>query len=146
MYLPVMQGLAASRRPCVVGHVDEDGRMEIYIGGRYSTGIGLVGTVSASGEGSRIDTRAGWIGWEKWFHPLVRVGLVILAGVVMRETTATDGLVGALVVVPVAFVGALSWFNLTRLSRRFRGHELPMVLGRLERALAPHIRQPPAGA
>jgi len=34
MYLPVTEGIAASRRADIAGRVDDDGRLEIHIGGK----------------------------------------------------------------------------------------------------------------
>jgi hypothetical protein len=144
MHLPVMEGIAASRRSDVVGRVDDDGRLAIYIGGKSSSGIGLVGSVSALGEGSRIATRVGWIGLRRWFEPAVRIFVLYAVGCAAYvAVTASDSFdVGASAALAAMLAGA--WFlNIRWRAQSARQDELPRIFERLERVLAPHLRQPP---
>src|SRR5262245_12900995 len=85
MYLPAMEGIAASRRADVVGRVDEKGRLEIYVAARRSSGLGLVGNVEASGQGSRIVTRVGWTGLHRWGNPVfTALAIVTVGSLVLR--------------------------------------------------------------
>jgi hypothetical protein len=144
MHLPVMEGIAASRRSEVVGRVDDDGRLEIYIGGKRSSGLGLVGNVEAFGQGSRIVTRVGWTSLNRWGNPaFTALAIVSVAGIVHMVAGEPDAFViGAGIALSVMVAGG--WIvNLTSSGRQARQHELPVIFERLERALAPHLRQPP---
>lgn len=143
MHLPVMDGIAASRRADVVGRVEDDGRLEVYVVGRRRSGLGLVGVVSASGPGSRIDAGVGWIGMEKWLAPLWAIALIVLEGILAQQAIAAgDGLVAGASLLLAAILGAGWLLNLTTRARVARRRELPAILERLDRALAPHLRHP----
>jgi hypothetical protein len=143
MYMPVMEGIAASRRADVVGQVDDDGRLEIYIGGKRSSGLGLVGTVEASGQGSRIVTRVGWTSLHRWGNPLFTALAIFSVGVLAhRAATASDAiLTGASLALAAMITGG--WImNLVSSAGLARRQELPEIFERLERALGPHLRRP----
>jgi hypothetical protein len=143
MYLPVLEGIAASRRSDVVGRVDDDGRLAIYIGGKGGSGIGLLGSVSALGEGSRIATRVGWIGLRRWFEPVIRFFVLYAVGFAgYVAATASDGFEMAAGIVLAAMLGGGWFLNLRWRAQSARQDELPRIFERLERALAPHLRQP----
>jgi hypothetical protein len=140
MQLPVMEGIAASRRSDVVGRVDDDGRLAIYVGGKSGSGIGLVGSVSALGEGSRIATRVGWIGLRRWFEPAVRIFVLYVVGFAAYvAVTASDSFdVGASGALAAMLAGG--WFlNLRWRAQSAKQDELPRIFERLEQALAPHL-------
>ncbi len=143
MYLPVLEGIEASRRPDVVGRVDDRGRLEIYIGGNQATGLGLVGTVTAIGQGSRIVTGVGWIGLRRWLEPAVRIfALCAVGSAGYIAVTASDSFAVAASVVLAAMLAGSWLLNLRWRAQSARQDELPRIFERLERALAPHLRQP----
>jgi hypothetical protein len=144
MHLPVMEGIAANQRSDVVGSVDDDGRLEIYVGGRRGSGLGLVGKVEASGQGSRIVTRVGWTSLHRWGHPVfTALVCVAVGGLVHMVAGEPDGVVvGAGCLLAVMLAGG--WVaHLASSGSRAKQHELPAIFERLERALAPHLRQSP---
>jgi hypothetical protein len=143
--LPVMDGVRAIERSDVVGSVDDEGRLQIYIGRRTATGIGLVGRVLPLGQGSRIATRVGWIGQHWWHEPLFTVFMLCAAGTaVYAGVTATDAFDAGLALAMGAVFAGGRLLNLRSRAQCARSDELPTIFARLERALAPHRPQPPA--
>lgn len=144
MYLPVMEGIAANQRSDVVGSVDDDGRLEIYVGGRRGSGLGLVGNVEASGQGSRIVTRVGWTSLHRWGHPVfTALVFVAVAGLVRMVAGEPEVIIVAAGYLLAAMLAGGWIANLASSGRQARQHELPVIFERLERVLAPHLRQPP---
>jgi hypothetical protein len=146
MYLPAMEGIAASRGADVVGRVHDDGRLEIYVAARRSSGLGLVGNVEASGQGSRIVTRVGWTGLYRWGNPVFTALLIFSVGFLVHMAAGESDpfAVGAAVALAVMLVGG--WVgNVTSSAGQARRQELPVIFERLERVLAPHLRRPPTG-
>jgi hypothetical protein len=142
LYLPVLEGIEANKRSDVVGSVDDDGRLQIYIGGKGGTGIGLVGRVSASGAGSRIETRVGWTSLHRWFEPALTVLAVAAPGaVVYRAIGESDGLILGLSLALAVMIGGGRLLALSSQASTARERELPAILERLDRALAPHRRE-----
>jgi hypothetical protein len=143
-HLPVMEGIRASRRSEVVGDVDDEGRFQIYIGHRKSSGLGLIGAVSARGTGSRIEGRVGWVGLHRWAEPALTLVAIGAPGVAVVEALReSDGL---LLVVALALAAILAGGRLLSLASQAeaaRTHELPAILGHLEPVLAPHRRGTP---
>jgi hypothetical protein len=144
MHRPVMEGIAASRRSEVVGSVDDDGRLEIYVGGKRGSGLGLVGHVEACGQGSRIVTRVGWTSLHRWGHPVfTALVFVAVAGLVHMVAGEPEVIIVGAGYLLAAMVAGGWIANLTSSGRQARQHELPAIFERLERVLAPHLRQPP---
>lgn len=141
--LPVMEGIRGIARCDVVGRVDDDGRLQIYIGARRATGIGLVGRVSALGDGSIIQTRVGWIGLYRWWEPAVRVVLpCFVASVVWIAATSSDAFDAGLGLLFAIMVAGGWYSNVRWRALCAREEELPAIVARLHQALAPHVREP----
>jgi hypothetical protein len=145
-FLPVTEGIRGIARSDVVGRVDDDGRLQIYIGARRATGIGLVGRVSALGDGSSIQTRVAWFGFYRWWEPAIRVVLpCVVASVLWTTATFRDTFdVGMGLLLAIMLAGG--WYsNLRWRARSAREEELPAVVARVDQALAPHLRKPRVG-
>jgi hypothetical protein len=144
-FLPVMDGIRAIERSGVVGSVDDDGRLQIYVGGRKATGIGLLGRVSALGQGSRIVTRVGWIGQHWWHEPLFTFCMLCAAGTaVYTGATATDAVDAGLALLFAAMIAGGRLLDVRGRAQLARNDELPLIFECLERVLSPHGHQPPA--
>ena len=125
----------------VVGRVVEN-RFEIYRSGKYSSGIGLVGTVEDTPAGSRVLANVGWGGPTKWVMPAITVmaiiGVIGIATEVPREmSNGAD--TWASVALGVMVVGG-QLGNLVTRYRWARDDDLPVLLEHLERLLGPYKR------
>jgi hypothetical protein len=146
MYLPVMEGIAASGRSEVVGSVDDDGRFQIYIGHRRATGLGLVGNVSPRGSFSRIEARVGWVRLHPWAEPLLTIAATLAsAGVVYQAVAEGDGFMLGMGLVLGAMLAGGRFLHLRSSAAVARESELPAIVERLEQALAPHRSPTPTG-
>lgn len=142
LYLPVGEGLAHSARPEAVGRFRDAG-FDLYISGRFSSGLGLIGTVKDTPTGSQVITHVGWSGLNKWVMPGVTI-VALCAATAMAfdipeaiskggsDASATFGLIA------ICVGGQLA--NLISRERRARRDDLPMLFEQLERALAPYRR------
>ena len=119
-----------------------DPRFEIYISGRYASGLGLIGRVEETPTGSRVITEVGWTGPFKWVIPGLTV-MVIAGGIALARdlpaiiSRGSDEWPTAAMVAMA--VGGLTLNGMTR-ERRARHDDLPMIIGQLDRVLAPYRR------
>lgn len=142
LFRPFGEGNAQSATPEVVGRI-WDTRFEIYISGKYASGIGLIGTVEETSVGSQVITRVGWTGPTKWVMPgftvLVVVAVIGMAGDVPAAiSTGSDAAWATIALGVMCVVGQTA--NLISRERRARHDDLPMIFEQLERALAPYRR------
>jgi hypothetical protein len=138
-FLPVMEGMRGIARSDVVGKVHDDGRLQIYIGARRATCIGLVGRVSAHPDGSSIETRVGWIGFSRWWEPAARVWQPCFVAMVLKvAATFKDPFEIGMGLLLAFMVAGGSFASLRSRARCAREEELPAIVACLDRALAPH--------
>ena len=142
LFRPVSEGFAQGVRPEIVGRVAGD-RFDIYISSKFSSGIGLVGTIEgAPGGGARVIANVGWSGPTKWVMPAVTVLALAGAAAFVRDVPAamngaSDAWPG---VALAAMVIAVQTASLISRERRARNDDLPMLFERLEHVLAPCVR------
>lgn len=144
LHLPVLEGVSAHLREDVVGGVDEDGRMEVYIGAKWSTGLGLVGRIAPHDEGSRISVRVGWTGSYRWGAALW-AAILLVFGFGAYDLAVNEGrpYLAAITMVGVVVTRILLAFDA---GRKARQRELPSLVAHLDRVLAPHLTErPPRG-
>jgi hypothetical protein len=128
----------------VVGDVDDEGRFQIYIGHRKSSGLGLIGAVSARGTGSRIEGRVGRVGPHRWAEPALTLVAIGAPGVaVVHALREGDGLLLGVAFALAAILAGGRLLGLASQADAARTRELPAILGHLEPVLAPHRRGTP---
>jgi hypothetical protein len=141
LFRPFGEGNAQSATPEVVGRIWEK-RFEIYISGKFASGIGLIGTVEDTSLGSQVTTKVGWTGPTKWVWPgltvLLMVAVIASAGDV--PAAISTGSVDWLTVGFGVMCAVLQMANLMTCERRARHHDLPMIFEQLERVLSPYRR------
>jgi hypothetical protein len=142
MFMSVGDGLAASRSRDIVGHVDDDGALQVYVSARRVSGLGLVGNVSPLGDGSRVDARVGWTGLHKWVMPGINVLALGTIAWLVVDGFATGGELGT--GGTAAYVGflAVGWLVMSTAVAHNAQRELPEVIERVEKTLAPHLVRP----
>ena len=141
LFRPFGEGNAQSTTPEVVGRVWEK-RFEIYISGKFASGIGLIGTVEETSVGSQVITKVGWTGPTKWVMPsftVLLVGVVIASARDISAAISTGSVEWPTVALGVIAVGGQT-ANLISRERRARHADLPMIFEQLERVLAPYRR------
>lgn len=145
LYMDALEGMAASSRSMVVGTVDDDGRLVAYVSGKRSSGMGLLGSVSSHGPGSRVEVRVGRVGLQKWFMPFMTLLMPMWPGMTLYHalTGADSGLVAAEAAVSLILTGGWA-ASLHSSGVVLRDSELPRMFEALDRVLAPHRR--PTGA
>ena len=141
LFRPFGEGNARSAQPEVVGRF-WDTRFEVYISGKYASGIGLIGTVEETSVGSQVITRVGWTGPTKWVWPGLTVLLMVavIAGAGDVPAAISTGSVDWLAVGFGVMCAVLRMANLMTCERRARCNDLPMIFEQLERVLAPYRR------
>jgi hypothetical protein len=142
LFRRVSEGNAQSVRLEVVGRV-WDRRFEIYLSGKFASGIGLVGTVEETPSGSQVITKVGWTGPFKWVMPSLTVvavvGVIAIASDAREEiVSGSDEAWGTLGLLAMGAGGQLA--NLMTRGRRARHDDLPKLFEQLERVLVPYRR------
>ena|SRR5260221_11300431 len=142
LFRRVSEGNAQSVRLEVVGRV-WDRHFEIYLSGKFASGIGLVGTVEETPSGSQLITEVGWTGPFKWVMPSLTVvavvGVIAIASDAREEIfTGSDEAWGTLGLLAMGAGGQLA--NLMTRGRRARHDDLPKLFEQLERVLVPYRR------
>jgi hypothetical protein len=141
LFRPFGEGNAQSATPEVVGRIWEK-RFEIYISGKYASGIGLSGMVEDTPVGSQVITRVGWTGPTKWVMPgftvLMVVAVILIAGDVPEAISTGSDAWATIGLGVMCAVGQTA--NLISRERRARHDDLPMIFEQLERVLAPYRR------
>lgn len=134
-------GFAQSASPEVVARV-WDRHFEVYVSGKYASGIGLSAAIEGTSTGSQVLTRVGWTGPTKWVMPALTVAAVTagvtLAADIRGELSAGSGAWVTAAIIVMCVGGQVA--NLVSRDRRARRDDLPMVFKKLEAVLAPHRR------
>jgi len=132
---------AQSLRMEVVGRV-KGNRFEIYLSGKYSTTIGLKGTIDETPTGSRVTANVGWCSPTKWVIPGITV-LMLFGGFglfweVPRVVSKGEDPWPITALGLMAVGGQL--LNLSTVCRRARNDDLPKILEHVDRVLGPYQR------
>lgn len=131
-------GFAQSIRLEVVGRVSDEW-FEIYMAGKYASGIGIIGAVEATPGGSRVTVRVGWTAPTKWVMPGLNVAALFAVAAFAPEVPAAisgtqpDGWV-TLAIIALVGGGQLGW--LMQIASRARNHDLPLLFERLHSVVA----------
>lgn len=132
------EGFAQSARLEVVGRVSDEW-FEIYMAGKYASGIGIIGAVEPTPGGSRVTARVGWTAPTKWVMPGLTLAAFFAVAALAPEVpaavsgTQSDGWVTLAI---IALVGGGQLASLVQIASRARNRDLPLLFERLHTVLA----------